>query len=370
MKSLAIRWEACVRTRAVAAGCRACVDACPTAALDLSGPRASVAADLARCAACGLCEAACPTEAISSDFDAAAIVASGASALRCGEGVPCVGALSAEDLAALALSRGQIQLTAAGSCAVAGRHAAIVARAAEVNAFLAAAGAAGRVFVQVEAEASGARPAAPRQPPEGEAAPPRRAFFARLLPSPPAPAPPVEPARLVLDFARLDVKAMRTTAVPRRRLRLLDALAADAARRPAGDVNEPAAKADRVPAAAIGWSSSKSLDTSACTASMLCVNACPTGALTTSALRRELRFDASRCVKCATCHDVCEPRAITVAPMFDVAAFTARADVSLGRLLVRMCGECGAPFKREGDEALCPRCRALDDEARELSGMR
>jgi formate hydrogenlyase subunit 6/NADH:ubiquinone oxidoreductase subunit I len=86
-------------------------------------------------------------------------------------------------------------------------------------------------------------------------------------------------------------------------------------------------------------------------------------------VRDELRFDASRCVKCHTCHDVCEPRALTQAKTVDLAHFVARDVRPLGRLTIKSCAECGAPFKHAGGEDfLCERCRDLDDEARELVG--
>ncbi len=370
MKSLTIRWESCVRTRARAATCRACVDVCPSEALDLSGPRDSVAAQLSRCIECGLCQAVCPTEAISSDFEPAAFLASAGSRVRCGEGVPCVAALSAEDLVTLAIRRGQVNLTPLASCAAAKGHAVLESRIAEVNTFLAALGGAQRVSLSSLSPGEESEETQEPARAEAPAVPARRAFFGRLLPQvqpakseEPSAAPPSPP--LVLDSASLDIKSLRTTSVPRRRLRLFDAIAVEAPRPAAAPAPKPIATA------AIGFTSSKALDVEACTACMLCVNACPTGALSSSVLRQELHFEPSRCVKCATCHDVCEPHAISLAPTLDTAGFVARSTKkALGRFRVTSCGECGMLFKREGDAVLCPRCLALEEEARELMGMR
>ena len=356
MKSLSIAWEPCVRTRTRASTCQACVDACPTAALDLSGPRGSVAADLARCTECGLCQAACPTEALSSAFDPAVLLASGRTDVRCGEGAPCTGALSAEDLVTLALRGGEVTLTAVASCAAAAGHAVIASRVAEANVLLDALGAPQRISVRAETKE-------PASPPPEEAPPPRRAFFAGLLSGRTALDPAAAPRheKLTLDLARLDIAAMRAPTVPARRRRLLDAI---------GAVGPGGADRPPIPAASIGFTSSKALDPGTCTACVLCVMVCPTGALSTSAWGRELGFDASRCVKCAACHEACEPRSLTLAPALDVEAFASGRSRPLGRFAVRSCGECGALFKRRGDEGLCPRCLSLDEEARDLVRMK
>ena len=59
---LAIHPERCVHQRVRGAACRACVDACPTAAWQMSDD--GLAFDPDACDACGLCVAACPTEAL------------------------------------------------------------------------------------------------------------------------------------------------------------------------------------------------------------------------------------------------------------------------------------------------------------------
>ena len=59
---LAIHAERCVHQRVRGAACRACVDACPTAAWQMSDD--GLAFDPEACDACGLCVAASPTEAL------------------------------------------------------------------------------------------------------------------------------------------------------------------------------------------------------------------------------------------------------------------------------------------------------------------
>lgn len=346
---LALEWESCVRTRSLSAECRACVDACPAAAVTVDGPRGSVAVDASKCIDCGLCQAACPTESFSGAVDVAAFVQSAGASLSCTEAL-CLAALSAEDLVTLAARHGTLRVDVAGcaKCRTAPKgQQALAARAEQAREFLVGAGLEARVTISMVA------PAASAGHGEGRVMGSRRAFLQRFVPQ------AIKDQPLLLDPAKLDAKKLRAQRVPARRERMLSALATakrkDTAR--------------KLEAATIGFTSNKALDLGTCTACMQCVTACPTGALTTSKLKDELRFDASRCVKCATCHDVCEPDAITVAPLFDTATFLAREAQLLGKLPVKQCGECGQTFKYAGGEVLCERCREQDDEARELHGL-
>lgn len=369
LPGLSLTWETCVKLRSRAASCRACVDSCPTQAIAFDGPRESVAVDLGKCIGCGLCQAACPTESFSGAVDVAAFLEVAPAELRCapaytaeGPGpLTCLGALSAEDLVVLALKHGQLRVDVQGcaQCRTAplGQQA-LSSRVEQARELLVALGASARLTVSL----GKATPAAPlpSPPPGGEREPSRRAFLRRLVPGALAEAVKPPPPRLELDTAKLNPARLRSQEPPPRRQRLLAAL--DAAKLPA-----PKAK---LPEELVGFTSSKALDVDTCTACALCVTTCPTGALSMSAVRDQLSFDASRCVKCATCHDVCEPHALTKAKTFDLAHFAARDARPLGRLTVKSCAECGAPFKHQGGEDyLCERCRDLDDEARELLGV-
>jgi ferredoxin len=204
------------------------------------------------------------------------------------------------------------------------------------------------VSLQRSAPLPGPLPSGEREPSVG-----RRDFLRRLVPT--------APKRLELDSASLRPALLKSQEPPPRRQRLLAALAA-------AKLPPPKAK---LPEELLAFTSSKVLDVTTCTACAMCVTTCPTGALSMPALRNELRFDASRCVKCGTCHDVCEPHALTKAKTVDLAHFTSREVRALGRLTIKSCAECGAPFTHDaGEDFLCQRCRDLDDEARDLVGLR
>lgn len=344
-----LEYERCVRTRAVSSSCRACVDACPVSAVTLEGPKQSVGVSLDTCTDCGLCQAACPTEAISV-FDVTKLAPS--PRLSCGaQGLPCVGALAVEDLVTLALRAGSLELVG-GACS--GSHAHVEARVTAARAFLAALGLSATLEWRDETPP---RPPAPPPEPQRtpEPIPARRRFIGMFVPR----ALPPEPQRLAFPD-ELNVKRLREATPPARRARLLAAL-------PSSVVPKLAS----LPAPEVPFTSSKVIDPVTCTGCMSCVTACPTGALTHTRLKDQVRFDGSRCVKCSLCHDVCEPRALTLAPALRTEDFLDFAPRTLVTLKMVQCGECGAAYRDDGAElVLCPRCREHDAEARELQGAR
>lgn len=339
--TLSLTFERCVRSRSTSASCQVCVDVCPARAVSLEGPKRSVAVALDDCTSCGLCEAACPTQAFSGTAPKLE-----RQRFTCGaDDLPCVGALSTEALVAQAL-QGPVELLAKTCASGWTGHARARSAVEQANVLLASFGVPHRVsFLD---ESTCVPPPAKKVEPT---IPPRRQFIGLFVPSA---VPSQKPVLRAPE--RLEARLLREPAIPARRGRLLAAL--------------PSAltpRAGSVPSESIGFSSSKRLDEATCTGCLSCVTSCPTGALTSSRLKDQVRFDSSRCVKCHLCHDVCEPKALTLAPQFDVTAFLDFSPRTLVKLQVAQCGECGSTFKRDGDP-LCGRCRDHDEEARELWG--
>lgn len=357
--TLALTWERCVRTRSRAAQCHACVDACPVDAVSLQGPLGSVVVNLNRCIDCGSCQAACPTESFSGAVDVANAVETAGAALAC-TAERCLAALSVEDFLTLAIRHRALRVDASGCdrCRAAPRgQRAIRGRLEEARELLEAFGL--EAELQISLGAASRAPPAPQPSASREAsALPRRALFQMFVPG--------MQAELVRELAlaprgkvTLDPKRVRERPLPQRRARLLAALAQAQRRGGAG----------KLPASSVSIATDKVLNVDTCTACLQCVTSCPTEAITSTRLNDALRFEASRCVGCGTCHDVCEPRALTVAPRFDAAAFLAGGARTLGQLSVKQCGECGALFKYAGGEVQCPTCHAQEDDARALQGL-
>ena len=111
-----VRAERCVHSVTEQAGCRACVDACPTGAWIIDDEMLGIDPD--RCDGCDLCVAACPEAAILQRFrPAVRNTIHGTVALACcqhsqvaGEDVPrmpCLHAIGVSDL--LRLARDQVR---------------------------------------------------------------------------------------------------------------------------------------------------------------------------------------------------------------------------------------------------------------------
>jgi hypothetical protein len=66
---------------------------------------------------------------------------------------------------------------------------------------------------------------------------------------------------------------------------------------------------------------------------------------------------------------VCEPDAITLSPSYAVKEFFEPAVQNLISFSVKRCNECNVIFSTNGDEDLCYRCLAEEEEARELWGL-
>jgi uncharacterized paraquat-inducible protein A len=67
---------------------------------------------------------------------------------------------------------------------------------------------------------------------------------------------------------------------------------------------------------------------------------------------------------------VCEPEAITLSPTYRVKEFFEPEVQNLISFNVRRCNECSMIFSTNSSEKLCYRCKAEDEEARELWGIR
>lgn len=346
--TLELTFERCVRTRSVAASCRTCVDICPTESVSLGGPRQSVEVALDTCIECGLCQAACPTDAFQGVFDTAAFVASRPREVSCGRGgLPCVGALSSEELLTLAMAWGSLKVIARDCAAGNTGHERVRLAVEKARVFARAMGA--DVALEWRDETSLPKPgeAKSRRPSPG-----RRQLLGLLVPK-------ASPRKLKSP-ERLDVAAIRAVGPTARRQRFLATLPPTA--RPV---------VASLPGESVACLSTKKIDRSSCTACMSCVTSCPTGALVTARLNQEIRFEARRCVNCHLCHDVCDPKAITADAELNLVDFLDPNPKVLVSFQMTLCGECGAPFRAErDDQVMCAACRDRQTEAKTLWGHR
>jgi ferredoxin len=85
------------------------------------------------------------------------------------------------------------------------------------------------------------------------------------------------------------------------------------------------------------------IDVQGCTLCLACVSACPTGALSDDPDRPILRFAEDACVQCGLCKATCPERVISLVPRIDFNAATAAARV-LKEEEPFPCVRCGKPF--------------------------
>ncbi|DAB28498.1 MAG: 4Fe-4S ferredoxin [Sulfurimonas sp. RIFOXYD12_FULL_33_39] len=119
----------------------------------------------------------------------------------------------------------------------------------------------------------------------------------------------------------------------------------------------------------LSFTSMKLLDDATCTACQMCYRVCPSGALSSDIKNSKIDFDPFLCIKCHICHDVCEPNAITFSPSYAVKEFFEPEVHNLIKFSVKRCDECNVIFSTNGSERLCYRCKAEDEEAKELWGI-
>ncbi len=116
----------------------------------------------------------------------------------------------------------------------------------------------------------------------------------------------------------------------------------------------------------ISFTSQKWIETNKCTNCSICTNICPTGAIHTGKDRLQILFKPSDCIKCKICHEVCPEDCLHLAEKLSVEDFVYNT-ILLAEHIMIPCSECMVPFSYKGDgDTVCPRCKQLDDEIREL----
>jgi ferredoxin len=344
----------CVRYRYRYSECSRCLDACPHQAIDLSDSGAVIDAD--KCRNCALCVSACRTgafasaafkqiemlrQAIKTKHFSIACAPSGHAADAV---VPCLGALDAPLLAYLEKRKLPTTLLGASLCADCAHGATGAAQLAanlEAVAELRAAAAPDAwlpIEVVGEGPAPGARP---------EFASGRRHLFRRLLgrgvdevsaavaARPPAP-PVADKAIRAGAYAVTEQRELLQIIAARRddqpfRVALHEAL-------PAFDIS-------------VG---------PGCTVCEACFRVCPTGAITITENPGDwaLQFQRDRCVGCAACMEVCQPRVLDTAAAFDLTPDQPpRPLISLAK---QRCDRCDRFFVSPHPERTCRVC--ADDQ--------
>ncbi len=363
MSLLSLDVSKCVRTTNKFSTCDECVKVCPVETIKIDEQIPSFVPN--DCVGCGGCIAACPDAAYSlDDFNTLnyifSILEQKRDVLSCKESIPCLAALSVEELIALALLHPEkltLDRAYCSECEIAKMNEPIIeARVEEANFILEA--------IQSDKQLKFEDVALTPEQKESD----RRAFLSKLNIKDAIKAKQKfeNEVEATLDELKThkatatDIQKIRNEKdVPDRRKLLLMALAKNSN----PSVFHKLAESD------VSFVSDKILDEEACTNCQMCYRICPTGALSSDKHNASIFFDAHNCIKCGSCHDVCEPKCLTLRSVFDLETLYKPQRQTLAKFNVKRCDECGMSFVYRGGAVMCNRCRIEEEEAMELWGI-
>lgn len=354
----------CVRALSVNSVCTQCSDVCPVAAISTAGRLPSI--NQAQCVGCAGCVAVCPTEALQlDDFNPTEFFFSFAAdtdnVISCQKNVPCIAALSSEQLIAFAQMKQGVVLDT-GHCSGCDIGESVLSSMRTIiensNYLLEAI----ESDYRVECKNIGYS-----EENESDEKPDRRDFFKNFHLRGIGKVRndfEKEIQRTTDEFIEYTTdsshtKELRTKKITDRRKLFFTAL-----KRLDVPTEFHVVQSDK-----IVFTSQKLLDEELCTACEMCYRVCPTGALTSDMRNSKIDFDPFSCVKCHLCHDVCEPDAITLSSSYNLKEWYAPKVQNLATYRVRRCDECDGLFSSTGGEKICRRCRLEEEEARELWGL-
>ncbi len=358
MHNLKIDLGTCVRVYSKSSACTLCADMCPVNAI---GFMENIPKVTDACIDCGGCIGVCPTEAISlKNFDTLDFIFSflegEESLISCKKNIPCLATLSVENLIALALLKDETVLDL-GHCVTCEIREPlfeqIQANIAECNSFLEAIGSQKRIGAETIAFEE--------EKDYTEEEPDRRDFLKRFTLKG-AVRSKMELDETLREIEKRDVDLKDTANIRKKEIPNKRKLLFMALKRADKPENYRTFMPD-----AISFTSMKSVNDD-CDNCSICYRICPTGALSSDQRGSKIDFDPLLCVKCALCHDVCEPNAIQLIPYSTRELFEPKVHELINFQIVR-CNECANFFPYFGGEKICPRCKLEEEEAKALWGI-
>ncbi len=365
MANLSLDYAACVLTSNKSAGCTKCETVCPADVIRIEEHVLTYAP--ADCVRCGACQGVCPTESFRIDGFVhenfvARFVADSSTVISCKTNIPCLAALNSEYLVGLVLEKGRDITLDTGhceGCELAGSVADHIEESiGEANRFL-------EVFASpfcIKAEAVDADTAGKNTE---EPALSRRELFSKLNVKDAVKAKmrfDKEVDVAMQEFVGVGDSDYSRNRVREKQLPFRRAFFISATRGLTGDAEATLAAGD------FGFITDKVIDKSRCTNCALCYHICPTGALVGERMKGKIAFDFLHCVACNSCHDICPDHCLDKETTFTKGMFTQPERKKLATFFMRQCGDCGMPYVNDGSD-VCPRCREMDDEARDLVGF-
>lgn len=363
MSAINLKASSCVRSLSVDSECNKCEVVCPTNAI-VVGDNPLPSINYSECVTCGACNAICPNEAFTyDDFNATNfffdfLENESSNLISCKKNVPCIAALSVEHIISLTVLKKEIVLDMGhcNSCELAHTCQTQILKNYEEASYL---------LEAMENESLIKLEDVCYEEENKEAD--RREFLSAFNLKTVGHVKKsfeneVEKASDELTehtLEKTDIMLLKKKSLPEKRKLFFTAIKR---------VTKPS-QYHVVDAAEVSFTSQKILDAEACTACQMCYRVCPTGALTSDIKNSKIDFDPFMCIKCHICHDVCEPDAIKLSSSYNIKEFFAPEVQNLMTFNVRRCDECNVIFSTNNDDKMCYRCKAEDEEARELWGI-
>lgn len=357
----------CVRSLSKESECNKCELICPTEAIVVANnPLPSI--NFSACVECGACDAVCLNEALSlDDFSTTdfffSFMEDKENLISCRKNVPCIAALNIENIISMALLKKEIvfDMGHCDGCAIAHKCKYEIEKNYEEASYMLEAMESEAVIklenIKYEKADTGE-----------ENISNRREFFSKINLK--------NMVKTKIEFEKeiqkatdelvehtlqkSDIALLKQKRITDRRKLFFTALKR---------IKKPSVY-HIIEAGELSFTSMKLLNGDTCTACQMCYRVCPTGALSSDVKNSKIDFDPFLCIKCSVCHDVCEPEAITLSPTYRVKEFFEPEVQNLISFNVRRCNECSVIFSTNSSEKLCYRCKAEDEEARGLWGIR
>ena len=355
MSNLNFDIYACVRTYYRYSSCQKCIDVCPIEdTLYIENDKIQINED--KCISCGACVGVCPTEAFSlNGFNPSDLykkmVEENQNLISCKLNVPCASSFDSQYLVALALEIKDDVIVDIGycqSCEIGKLKERIEDIANESNYILEQLGVDYRVKLEdIKYE----------MPKETEKKLQRRSFLKRFSKQAAGlafwalmPDIPVE-EKETPEYKNL----VEEKVIPEKRKVFVKAL-----KNSGIDLSNKYLEVDK-----ISFTSEKWIDNKKCTNCYVCYHMCPTGALKEGNQKLSILFEPSLCVKCRICHEMCPEDCLHLADKLNLNTFANEIEVLAEHVMIP-CEECMMPFSYKGDSTVCPRCRKLEDEIKDL----
>ncbi len=356
MHNLEINLGSCVKVYSKNSTCTKCEEICPHSAISYLDNIPKINDN---CIDCGGCIGVCPTEAISlKDFNTMDFIFSfleeQEELISCKKNVPCLAALSVENLISLALL-GENTTLDIGHCNNCSLRDPLLQKIeeniTETNVFL----------EQLESPKRIIKSHIAYEAPSVQEEPNRRDFLKKFS------VKGALKSKIEFDEALKaeekegvsieDSANIRKKEIPNKRKLLFMALKR---------IDKPKAYHTFMHDE-ISFTSQKYINDN-CDNCSMCYRICPTGALQSDRRNTKIEFDSLMCVKCALCHDVCAPEAIKLVP-YSTKELIEPAIEELINFKVIRCDECANFFTYFGGEKMCPRCKIEEEEAKSLWGI-